>query len=430
MSKTIRILILLMVISSTALALSPTPAGIQTQSIVYHNATIHIGNGEVLENASIAFENGKITRVGHFKMTRQTSDIDLKGKHIYPGFILPNSSLGLTEVSSIKATIDHRETGQNNANVRAIVAYNTDSELPPTLKFNGILLAQTMPQGGLISGLSSVVQLDAWTWQDAAIKIDEGIHVNWPSVMQAKFDFSTFTVKMEKNKDYKKQLEVIKSLFEDAKSFDKNTQVNLKLAAAKGVFEGTRKVYIHTNNSKAIVESISYFQSIGINNLGINNLILVSGQGTEPVIGFIKKSGVPVIVTTVHDLPDQDDRSVDGGYTTAIKLNNAGILVAIGYPGNMGSRNLAFTAGTLVSYGMSKEQALKLITSNVAKILGIDKNYGTLEAGKSATLIVTQGDALDMRGNILLEAYIDGRKLNLDGRQQSLNQRFLNKYDL
>lgn len=419
-----RIFLLLMTISSTVLALAPTPASKQSKPIVFHNATLHIGNGKVLENATIAFENGKITRVGHFKMAWQPTDIDLKGKHVYPGFILLNSSLGLTEVGSIKATVDVSETGQNNANVRAIVAYNTDSELPPTLRFNGILLAQTTPQGGLISGLSSVVQLDAWNWQDAAVKTDDGIHVNWPSAMRGKFDFSTFTLKMVKNKDHKKQLEVIKSLFENAKNFNQEKQVNLKLAATQPAFDGKRKVYIHTNDSKAIVESINYFQSIGI-----QNLVLVSGQATEPVMGFIKKSSVPVVVAAVHDLPDQDDRSVDAGYTTAIKLHQAGILVAIGYPGNMGSRNLAFTAGTLVSYGMEKEQALKLITANAAKILGIDENYGTLETGKSATLIITEGDALDMQGNILDAAFIDGRKINLNGRQQILNQRFLDKYD-
>jgi len=229
---------------------------------------------------------------------------------------------------------------------------------------------------------------------------------------------------MVKNKDHKKQLEVIKSLFENAKNFNQEKQVNLKLAATQPAFDGKRKVYIHTNDSKAIVESINYFQSIGI-----QNLVLVSGQATEPVMGFIKKSSVPVVVAAVHDLPDQDDRSVDAGYTTAIKLHQAGILVAIGYPGNMGSRNLAFTAGTLVSYGMEKEQALKLITANAAKILGIDENYGTLETGKSATLIITEGDALDMQGNILDAAFIDGRKINLNGRQQILNQRFLDKYD-
>jgi len=417
------ILISLFMVSSISHALTPTPADAQNKTIVYRNATIHVGDGQVIENGTLAFVNGKITRVGNFKDQWLESDIDLKGKHIYPGFILPNTNLGISEIGSIKATRDERETGQNNANVRSIVAYNTDSEVTPTLKFNGIMLAQPTPQGGLVSGLSSIVQLDAWNWEDAAIKVDDGIHVNWPNLMKGKFDFSTFTFKMEKNKNYNKQLNVIKSLFEDAKS--KNHDVNLKLDAVTPVFDGSRKIYIHTDNSKSIITAINYFKS-----LGLENLVLITGQKIVPVIDFVKQSGVPVIVASVHDLPDRQDSSVDAGYTTAIKLHNAGILVGLGYQGAMSARNLAFTAGTLVNYGMKKEQALKLITGNTAKILGIDNNYGVLAKGKSATLFITSGDALDMRTNILDTAYIDGRNLNLAGRQQELNERFLEKYKL
>lgn len=424
--KTISILVLLS-LSTLSLALGPKPAGEQTKSVVYHNATIHLGNGKVLKSATIAFNEGKITRVGHFRMAWQEGDIDLKGKHVYPGFILPNSNLGLTEISAVKATIDSKETGQNNANVRSIIAYNTDSEIIPTMRFNGILLAQTTPQGGLVSGLSSVVQLDAWNWQDAAVVTDDAVHVNWPSAMSRSFDFSTFTMKVKKNKNYDKQLQTVKSLFNDAKSaiHTQNGKPNLKLDAVKPTLSGLRKVYIHTNSAKSIISSITYFQSIGV-----ADLVLVSGQDAEPVIGFIKQSGVPVIVNMVHSLPKQDSSSVDAGYTVAVKLHKAGILTAIAYPSAMGARNLAFTAGTLVSYGMGKEQALQMITANTATILGIDKNYGTLEVGKSATLIVTEGDALDMRGNIIQAAYIDGRKISLQGRQQELNKRYMEKYDL
>lgn len=417
----------LLLLTSMVCALPPKPAAKQSKEVVYHNAVVHVGNGEVLKNATIAFYDGKITRVGYFRMKWQPTDIDLKGKHVYPGFILPVTNLGISEIGSIKATRDSNEIGQMNPNVRSIIAYNTDSEITPTLKFNGILLAQPTPQGGLVSGLSSVVQLDAWNWEDAAVLTDDAVHVNWPSAKKASFDFSTFTMKFEKNKQYDKQLSQVKSLFQDAKLgvHRQNDKVNLKLKAVAPVFSGNRQVYIHTNNPKTIIESISYFQE-----MGIKNIVLVAQQGALPVIGFIKQSGVPVIVSTTHAMPKRDDSSVDAGYTTAIKLHQAGILTALGYRGAMSGRNLAFTAGTLVNYGLEKEQALQLITSNTAKILGIDKSYGTLETGKSATLIVTQGDALDMRGNKLDAAYIDGRKLNLEGRQQVLEQRFLEKYNL
>ena len=413
-----------------SMALTPVPADAQKDSVVYHNATIHIGNGQVLENATIAFDKGKITRIGHFRMAWQKTDIDLKGKHVYPGLILPLTSLGLTEIAAVKATRDARETGQNNANVRSIIAYNTDSEIIPTLRYNGVLLAQPTPQGGLVSGLSSIVQLDAWNWQDATVVTDDAVHVNWPNAMRSSYDFASSKVVTKKNKSYKKQVNVIKSLFEDAKAsiHKQNNKVNLKLDAVSPVFSTSRRVYINARSPKAIIASINYFQSIGV-----KNLVLVVGQDAEPVIGFIKQSGIPVLVSSIHKLPKRNDSSVDDGYTIAIKLHNAGVMTAIAYTGGMGAmsgRNLAFTAGTLVSYGLKKEQALQMITSNTAKILGIDKNYGTLEVGKSATFFITQGDALDMSGNVLSDAYIDGRKLKLNARQQELNQRFLKKYDL
>jgi len=419
-----KLLLSTLLVSSLVLALAPEPAPKQQDAVVYHNATIHIGNGKVMKDATIAFNDGKITHLGYSKTQWQATDIDLKGKHIYPGFILPITRIGLTEVDAVKATIDDAEVGSLNPNVRSIVAYNTDSEIIPTLKFNGILLAQPTPRGGLVSGLSSVVQLDAWNWQDATILIDDAVHVNWPSVMQSKFDMATFTLKTVKNKNHKKQLEQIKTLFKDADKQPADT-VNLKLDAVKPVLISNRAVYIHANKPKAIIESVNFFQSIGI-----KNIVLVAGQSVLPVIDFIKQAGIAVIVANAHELPQRKDMSVDAGYTAAIKLHKAGILVALAYQGGMtmGSRNLAFTAGTLVSYGMKKEQALQLITSNTAKILGIDKNYGTLELGKSATFFISKGDALDMQGNILIDAYIDGRKLNLDGRQQELNQRYLKKY--
>ncbi len=409
-------------VSSFVFALAPTPAPKQEKEVVYHNATIHIGNGKVMQGATIAFSDGKISRLGYFKMKWMPSDIDLKGKHVYPGFILPVTRVGLTEVDAVKATIDDREVGQLNPNVRSIVAYNTDSEIIPTLKYNGVLLAQPTPRGGLVSGLSSVVQLDAWNWQDAAIKSDDGVHVNWPSATRPKFDMATFTLKTVKNKNYTNQLDKIKALFDDAKL----QSTSIKLDAIKPVFTGIRTVFIHANKPKAIIEAVNYFRSISV-----KKIVLIAGQGVLPVIDFIKQTGVAVIVSSVHSTPQRKDMSVDAGYTTAIKLQKAGILVALAYQGGMtmGSRNLAFTAGTLAAYGLEKEQALQLITSNTAKILGIDKNYGTLEVGKSATLFVSQGDALDMKGNIILDAYIDGRKLNLKGRQQELNQRYLKKYN-
>ncbi len=410
----------LLLISLSVQALTPAPSKKPVDKI-FINANIHVGNGKVLKNAQFAIQDGKIVRAGHYKMPYTGKEIDLKGKHIYPGFILANTNLGLAEIDAVRASIDGKETGQLNPNVRSIVAYNTDSERIPTMRFNGILLAQTTPTGGLVSGTSSVVQLDAWNWEDAAIKTDDALHVNWPAEWANRFDWTTFTMQLKQDKKYQKKVDDIKNLFKDAKSDTGNN--NVKLNAVKQVLNGKKNVFIHTNDPKAIIESIRYFQSIGV-----KQPVLVTAQGIEPVIDFIKKADIGVILTSTHALPATSDSSIDKAYAVAGKLDNAGVLTALSYPGSMSSRNLAFTAGTTVAYGNDKATALSMITLNPAKLLGIDDVYGSLEIGKSATFFISEGDALDMRGNIIQEAYIDGRPIELHTRQQKLYERFKDKY--
>jgi imidazolonepropionase-like amidohydrolase len=402
-------------------ALSPQPNDQKPVERVFINANIHVGNGQVLNNAQFAVAEGIIKRAGYYKMPFTGDEIDLKGQHIYPGFILTNTNLGLAEIDSVRASSDEQETGQLNPNVRSIVAYNTDSERIPTMRFNGILLAQTTPTGGLVSGLSSVVHLDAWNWEDAAVKTDDALHINWPAEWDNRFDFSTFSMQLKQDDNYQQKVDDIKQLFTDAKTDATNN--NVKLNAIKPVLKGETKVFIHANNPKSIIESINYFQSIGI-----SDLVLVTDQAAGEVVEFIKQSGVAVILSSVHSLPHHADDSVDSAYTLPAELLNAGIMTALSYPGSMSSRNLAFTAGTTAAYGNDPNQALSMITLNAAKILGIDDKYGSLEIGKSATFFISEGDALDMRGNVIKEAYIDGKPIELNTRQQQLYQRYKDKY--
>ncbi len=408
-------------VSQYATALTPTPSS-ETVDAVFINANIHVGNGKVLENAQFAIQDGKIVRAGYYKAPYTGDEIDLKGQNIYPGFILANTDLGLTEINSIRASLDSQETGQLNPNVRSIVAYNTDSERIPTMRFNGILLAQVTPTGGLISGTSSVVQLDAWDWEDAAIKTDDSMHVNWPSEWSNQFDWSTFSMQLKQDEKYQQKVNDIKSIFSDAQS--DTSQSNVKLNAVKKVLNGEKNIFIHTDNPKSIIESIRYFKS-----MGIKSPVLVTGQSVESVIDFVKASNVGVILNSVHTLPQSSDGSIDNAYRLPAKLIDAGILTALAYPGSMSSRNLSFTAGTAAAYGNDKDTALSMITLNVAKLLGVDDTYGSLEIGKSATFFISEGDALDMRGNLIKAAYIDGRPIELNTRQQKLYERFKSKYE-
>ena len=414
------LLIVSLCFTSATWALTPEPAAASKDRVTYINATVHVGNGQVLEGAQLSFANGIIDRVGYFKMPYTGDEIDLKGAHIYPGLILPATELGLTEISSVRATVDFRERGDMNPSVRSLTSYNTDSERIPATRFNGILLAQTTPAGGLVSGTSSVVQLDAWNWEDAAVKVDDALHVNWPTRWRRSFDIGTFGMVLREDKNFAQKVEKIKSLFADAKSADADTN-NLKLKAVQSTFDGSKQVFVYTNDPKAIVESIDYFMSMGI------KPVLVTAQAAEHTLGYLKKHDVSVILNRIHALPQKNDDSIDAAYRLPGLLDNAGITVGLAYNGSMSARNLSFTAGTAIAYGLKPEKAVQLMTLNNAKILGIDDQYGSLEAGKSATLFISSGNILDMRSHAVTEAYIDGRKIDLNGRQQQLYERFREK---
>ena len=416
-------------LTATLSAQPPDPVPPQSQPIALVGGTAHLGNGAVIENAVVAFEAGKLKLVSQASgggLDGKYQVIDVKGQHVYPGLILPHSDLGLTEVSAVRASIDRSETGDYNPNVRALIAYNTDSELISTLRFNGILLAQVVPAGGIVSGTSSVVHLDAWNWEDAAYKADDGIQMDWPNRITRRFDFNTFSVVNEPNKEYDNTVRTLEKLFGDAASYGKLANcvaTNLKLAAMQGLFDGSQTLFVNTNDAKAMVESVKFARKHGV-----KKVVIVGGSEALMVKGFLKAEQIPVILTDIHATPRQEAYDIDAPFKLPYHLHQEGIPFCLGYDGVMSSRNLAFVAGTAAAYGLTKEQALQAITGSTAKILGIDDRAGTLEAGKDATLFVSKGDALDMRGNQLTYAFIQGRQITLDARQQALFERYKKKY--
>src|SRR5688572_7073770 len=249
--------ILLLLTVNAQESVYPAPKHFGTTVIT--NAIVHVGNGQVLNNASIVITDGKITAVGtNLTTPAGATTVNAQGKHVYPGLILPTSSLGLVEVSAVRATTDVRELGELNPNVRTIVAYNTDSKVINTLRSNGILLANVVPQGSLIAGSSSVVQLDAWNWEDAAYKTYAGIHFYMPSLMpRARFGFGGFGGPQQSQTDPVKegldQVDRMKTFFHEAKGYSKETEheeTNLKFASVKGLFDKSQKLYVHANTIK------------------------------------------------------------------------------------------------------------------------------------------------------------------------------------
>ena len=408
-----------------------TPAPIQNETITISGATAHIGNGTIIKNSIITFENGILIAVADAtisKIALKGTIIDATGKHVYPGFIAPNTTLGLVEIDAVRPTRDQDELGEFIPNVRSLIAYNAESKVVESLRPNGVLIAQITPRGGTISGTSSIVQLDAWNWEDAVVKEDDGVHINWPnSYARGRWwlgESSTYKA----NKDYQEEIENIKSFILNSKTYGKSTpkKINEAFKAMQGLFNGQQKMFVHAQGEKEMIDAVTLLK-----NNGIYNVVVVGAYEAYKISDFLKKNDVSVLIQRVHSTPERDDEDYDLPYKLAKLLVDEGILVALQTSGQMegmNTRNLPFYAGQVAAQGLSKEKALQLITENPAKILGIDANYGTLETGKSATLFICEGDALDMRTNILSQAFIDGREISLETHQTKLWKRYSEKY--
>lgn len=408
-----------------------TPASLQKEAFTIVGATAHIGNGTVIENSIIIVENGNITACVNgltSKIAYKGTIIDAKDKHVYPGFIAPNSTLGLAEIGAVRPTVDFDEIGSMLPHIKSLIAYNAESKVVESMRPNGVLIGQITPRGGTISGTSSIVQFDAWNWEDAAIKANDAIHLNWPNNFVRGRWWLGEDPGLKANKNYTKEVGNINAFITESKAYLKGNKVtkNLPYDAMQGLFNNTQKLFVHVDNQKGITDAIDFAKTNGI-----ANMVIVGGYQANKVGTLLKSNNIPVLVQRVHSRPSSDDDDYDFPYKLAKLLVDQGVLVGLETSGQMermNTRNLPFYAGQVVGQGMSKEDALKLITSNTAKILGIDKNYGTLEKGKSATLFISEGDALDMRTNILTHAFIDGRSISLESHQTTLWKRYSNKY--
>lgn len=409
-----------------------TPASKQTKDIAIIGATAHIGNGNTINNSTIILSEGKIVNIldsDVVKLNLTNVDvINAGGKHVYPGFILPNSTMGLVEIDAVKASDDEKEMGAWNPHIRSLIAYNAESKVIETLRPNGVLIGQITPQGGRISGTSSIVQFDAWNWEDAAIKVDDAIHLNWPSNFSSSHAFFSNTrTGISANEKYDEQVKEIETYFKNAIAYSNGDKqpVNLPFAALENIFKGTQKLFIHVNEEKGIIDAVNFIKTFQL-----NNVVIVGAKEAYKTADILKENNIPVVLNRVHSLPDSDDNDYNLPYKTARLLVNQGVTVCLDSSGDMermSSRNLPFYAGTTVTYGLSKEQALQLITLNAAKVLGIDNEYGSLEKGKSATLFISEGDALDMKTNNISHAFIDGRQISLETHQTELWKRYSKK---
>jgi hypothetical protein len=402
--------------------------------IALKNGTAHIGNGKVIENSLIVIKGNlieSVVSVAGIRIDPSAFDtiIDLSGHHIYPGLINCNNVLGLHDAEAIRATLDYSEVGTINPHVRSLIAYNTDNVIVPTIKTNGVLYTQVTPRGGLLSGTSSLMALEGWNWEDAVLKEDDGVHLNFPRAVIKKAADEDETNAKLMYKKYADDLAALDKFFADAQAYCKSEvhdEKNLRFEAMCKVFQGTANLYIHADKVKDIISAVNFSKKYNI-----RKTVLVGGKESYKVTAELRRGNIPVMLGRINDLPDYIGDDVDIINRLPSLLQKDSVLYCIQIEGDMeamNSRNLPFNAGAAVPYGITREQALSAITWNAAKITGVDDKVGTLETGKLASLVVSKGDILDMRTNDVILAYIAGKPVKLFNRQTELYLKYKARY--
>lgn len=431
--KTIKyVFIIALGVAVTSQAHDQIPSAKQNHSVALVGGTIHPVSGPAIENGTIVFSGGKIAAMGaDIAIPPGANQIDIQGKHVYPGLIDAYSRIGLMEIEAVRATNDIEEVGRINPNVRAEVAVNPESEIIPVTRANGVTTALVAPGGGTISGRSAIMMLDGWTWEDMILQSPAALHVNWPRM-------TTITAwwmrqsEEEQKKDREKSLQALSSAFNDARAY----MVAMKAGTGKGipmhltdlrweamipVLEKKIPVIVTAENIKEIQAAVAWAEKEDL------RIVIWGGADAWRVTDLLKTKDIPVIVHGTHRSPRRAWEDYDTPFALPKKLHDAGVRFCIAGGGASNERNVPYQAATAAAYGLPKEEALRAVTLYPAQILGVADRVGSLEVGKDATLIVTTGDPLETTSNVELE-YIQGRSVDLSSRHTELYSKYQTKY--
>ncbi len=429
--KTMKIIkiysILLLILATATVAHDYVPGVDQDHPILLKGGNLYTVSDGILNGYDLLFENGKISQIGQNIVAPENSEIiDVSGKNVYPGLISANSSIGLIEIGAVDATNDIAEKGKNNADVQSHIAYNPDSEIIPSVRSNGITTALIVPGGRLIKGQSSLINLDGWTKEDAMEKQNVGLHVGCPgmSIISAWWMEKT---PEEQKKEHENNIKAIFQLFDeakiyfDAKKADPAMKIDSRWEAMIPALKKEMPVFIHASDIRQIKLSVALSIKYDL------DIIIVGGNEAWKAADLLKENNIPVILNRTQTRPMRQDDAYDQSYTQPKLLLDAGIKFCLSYGSATSERNLPFQAGQAAAFGLTKEEALRSITLSVAEILGVEKELGSLEIGKKATLIVSDGDVLDMLGNNIILEFINGKMVDLNNRHKELYNKYRQK---
>lgn len=413
----------------------PPPA--QSRPLLIGNATLHTVAGPVLRQASMLVENGRIKAIGGADLAAPTGALrlDLQGRHVYPGLVAANTTLGLVEVGAVRATLDTTEAGSVNPNARALVAFNADSERIPVTRSGGVLAALALPRSsatGLVAGTSALMQLEGWNWGDMALRPEVGLHISLPSLRALPGDpFDADPVVTDLRGSARARLRQLDEVFESAAAYAKaraadpgNTALDTRWEALLPVLRGERPVFANADERAQIRHALALAQRFGL------KLVIVGGADAAGLAELLRERQVPVIIAALNRLPLRRDDDVDAIFRLPAELARAGVRFAIARNAADASneRNLAFEAGQAVAYGLDPDEALKAVTLYPAQLLGAGDLIGSLEVGKLANFFVADGSPLDIRSRIE-RVFVQGREIEMRDRHSDLRDKYQQRYN-
>lgn len=396
-------------------------------TVVIRNATIYPVTAPAIANGSIVFSNGVITALGvNVDVPAGATVIDGTGLSVYPGLIDAGTKVGLVEINSVAGTVDTSEFGDMNPNARADVAINPHSNVIPVTRVNGVTTVLTVPEGGVISGQSALIQLAGWTPPEMVLKAPVGMHLRFPRLRSAPLTEVSGDADAEKElrKTYSGRLDRLRDLFRDAQAYGKVAATRARrfdrdaaLEALVPVVEGRVPVIIEANLARDIRAAFEFADEFKL------KMILSGAQDVVPVIAELQRRKVPVILGPILALPPREDDPYDLLFTNASALHAAGIRFAIRSNDAHNARNLPYHAAACAAFGLPKEEALKAITIYPAEIFGVADRIGSLAPGKLANVILTDGDPLEIRTSVK-RVFIGGEEITMDSYHTLLNEKF------
>ena len=412
------------------------PGEDQKRPIILKGGILHTVSTDIFEGYDILFSKGKIVRIEKNIMASPETDVyDVFGKHIIPGYIAPITRIGLVEIGLVKQTRDFAERGSFNPNVKANVSYNPDSDLIPITRSNGVLVVNSVPAGGRISGQSSVMMLDGWTWEQATLKHPSGLHINWPS-MRINYGANVKKSEKQQKEEIQKSIRDLDHMVRDVRAYfqrikqrsriaGERQKLDLRLESMIPFVVEKKKIFIHADEARQIKSAVEWAKK---NDLKI---IIVGGSDSWRLTDLLVKNNIPVVIDQVEKIPTRRFEPIHLPYKLPFLLKQAGVQFClntiIGYPHDGNIRNLPNEAMRAAAYGLNKSEALRSITLSTAEILGVDDMIGSLDIGKDATFFISETPPMEMNPKILM-AFIQGREVDLNNHQKMLYKKYQEKY--